>query len=41
MFNWNNRLKQIAMTMVIPSVPNGNEIRTPSPFAQITANPEA
>jgi hypothetical protein len=37
MFNWNRRPKQTAETKANPSLPNGNEIGTPSPSAQIVA----
>jgi hypothetical protein len=37
MFNWNRRPKQTAETEANPSLPNGNEIGTPSPAAQIVA----
>jgi hypothetical protein len=37
MFNWNRRPKQTAETEANPSQPNGNEIGTPSPSAQIVA----
>jgi hypothetical protein len=35
MFNWNRRPKQTVETKANPSLPNGNEIGRPSPFAQI------
>jgi hypothetical protein len=37
MFNWNQRPKRAAQTEAIPSLPNGNEIGTPSPSARIVA----
>jgi hypothetical protein len=37
MFNWKRRPKRTAETEAIPSQPNGNEIETPSPSAQIVA----
>jgi hypothetical protein len=37
MFNWNRRPKQTAETEANPSVPNGNEIGTPSPSVRIVA----
>jgi hypothetical protein len=37
MFNWNRRPKRIAETEANPSLPNGNEIGTPSPSARIVA----
>jgi hypothetical protein len=37
MFNWNQRPKQTAETEANPSLPNGNEIGTPSPSARIVA----
>ena len=40
MFNWNQRLKQIAETKANPSLPNGNEIGTQSPSARIVAKLE-
>ena len=38
MFNWNQRLKQIAIMTANPLLPNGNEIGTRSPFVLITTN---
>jgi hypothetical protein len=37
MFNWNRRPKQTAETEANPSLPNGNEIGTPSPSDRIVA----
>jgi hypothetical protein len=36
MFNWNRTSKQIVDTEANQSLPNGNEIGTPSPSIQIT-----
>jgi hypothetical protein len=35
MFNWNQRPNQTAEIEANPSLPNGNEIGTPSPSTQI------
>jgi hypothetical protein len=35
MFNWTRRPKRIVETEANPSLPNGNEIGTPSPSARI------
>jgi hypothetical protein len=37
MFNWNVRPKRTIETEANPSLPNENEIGTPSPSAQIVA----
>jgi hypothetical protein len=37
MFNWNRRPKRTTEIEANPSLPNGNEIGTPSPSAQIVA----
>jgi hypothetical protein len=37
MFNWNRRPKRTAETEANPSLPNGNEIGTPSPSTRIVA----
>jgi hypothetical protein len=37
MFNWNRVPKRIAKTEASPSLPNGNEIGTPSPSVRIVA----